>query len=288
MTRISNSKLDLYQLCPKKFYFKYIEKLKADVTRTPLLFGTAMDAALNYILECIKDKKEWCQGKAKDIFVTEMHKWDGQNTLDFFKNEVPEELQDSIDPDNKEHQEVVFDNIVQRGLACIDIYITNILPEIEEVIEVQKRGELSNEEGDIFEFVVDAVVKLKDGRTVLLDNKTASAKYKKKAVIESQQLSLYLENYPDIKFAAYAVLIKNPAKEKGLTHQLIVDEVPEETKQKSFNLLEQTLLKIKNKEFPCNYKSCKAFGKPCEYERACSFGDYSGLIKAYKEDKKEE
>lgn len=285
MTRISNSKLDLYQLCPKKFYYKYIEKVQADVTRSSLLFGSAMDTALNYLLECVRDKKEWCQGKIKDIFVTEMHKWEGQNPLDFFKGEVPEELKDSADLNNKEHQEIVFDNIVQRGLNCIDIYISHILPEIDEVIEVQKKGELQNQEGDIFEFIVDAVVKLKDGRIVLLDNKTSSSKYPKKAVINSQQLSLYLENYPDIKYAAYAVLIKNPEKEKGTTHQLIIDEVPEETKQKSFDLLESTLLKIKNKEFPCNFKSCKAFGKPCEYEKLCSFGDYSGLIKT--KDKRE-
>ena len=111
------------------------------------------------------------------------------------------------------------------------------------------------------------------------DNKTASAKYKKKAVIESQQLSLYLEQYPHIKLAGYIVLIKNPAKEKGLTHQILIDEIPEETRAAAFKLLDETMTKIKREEFPCNYKSCMAFGKECEYSRACTYNDYTGLIK---------
>lgn len=283
MARISNSKLDLYQTCPKKYWFKYVQKVQADVTRTPLLFGSAMDSALNFILECKRDGVPHSIEQAKQIFATELSKWSGQNRLDYFKNEVPEEWLESNDPDLIE--KAVHGLMLRRGVDCIDVYEKEILSQIESVIEVQTKGTLNNAEGDTFEFIVDAVVKLKNGPVVVLDNKTASAKYKKKAVIESQQLSLYLENYPDIKHAAYAVLIKNPAKEKGLTHQLLVDEIPEETKAASFKLLEDTLLKIKNEEFPCNYKGCMAFGKECEYSKACSYGDYTGLVPTYRNEK---
>lgn len=278
--RISNTKLDLYIQCPRKFKFRYIEKVKGDYTATPLLYGIAMDNALNFLLECKQEGVPHSVEQAKVIFLKYMNLWHGQNRLEFFKNEMPE-LPDRDGMSIEEVEQAVWNNILQRGYNSIEVYEKEVLPQIAEVLEVQKRGTLDNGEGDTFEFIVDAIVKLHDGRVVLLDNKTASAKYPKNKVIKSQQLSLYLENYPDIKYAGYAVLIKNPDKEKGMTHQFMVDEIPEETKQNSFDLLEDTLYKIKKEQFPCNYKSCKAFGKPCEYSRACQYGDYSGLVPTY-------
>lgn len=276
--KISNSALDTYTLCPKKYYFSYILGLKADVTRTPLLFGSAIDEALNYILESIRDKKEWTEDEAISRFRVVMNQWEGQNRLDFFKNECPEEYKEA-DPDDPETQKAVWRHIVQRGSTLINTYIKEVLPLIDSVLHVQNKFEVKNEEDDTFTGVIDFVAKLKDGRTVIFDNKTASAKYKKKAVIESQQLSLYSDQFPEIKLAGYIVLIKNPAKENGLTHQILIDEIPEETIAASFKKLDDTMRNIKDNKFECNYKSCKAFGKPCEFELACTFNNFSGLIK---------
>lgn len=275
--KISNSSLDLYTQCPRKWKFKYLENVKADYTATPLLYGTAMDAALNYILESIRDSKDWTPEEACSIFDEKMQEWHGQNRLEFFKNEVPEDL-DVYGSTPEEVEQAVWDNICKRGIDSIFVYINDFLPLLESVISVQNKGTVENEEGDIFTFVVDFIGKLKDGRTVLFDNKTASAKYPKNKVIKSQQLSLYIEQFPDIKYAGYVVLIKNPEREKGMKIQIMVDEIPEETRAESFRLLDQTMKNIKEEKFPCNFKSCKAFGKICEYERACSYGDYSGLI----------
>lgn len=279
--KISNSAMDTYCQCPRKYKFRYIENVKGDYTSTPLLFGTAIDSALNYILESIRDNKEWTKAEALTIFGNKMYEWTGQNRLEFFKNEVPEDLKDSIDPDDPEHQMAVFHNIVQRGLVCLEVYITDFLPLLESVISVQDKGVVLNEEGDEFKFVVDFIGKLKDGRTVLFDNKTSSAKYPKNKVVKSQQLSLYIEQFPEIKYAGYVVLIKDPSREKGMKIQIMVDEIPEETRAESFDKLDKTMYSIKDGKFPCNYKSCKAFGKPCEYERACQYGNYTGLVPVY-------
>lgn len=280
--KLSNSAIDLYEQCGKKYYFKYVEGLTPDITNTPLLFGVAIDASLNYILEAIRDKKEWSKDTAKEIFIDYMQKWDGQNRLDFFKSEVPEELKDVIDEYDPDHQEAVWEFILKRGLACIDVYIQEILPQIDEVISVQNRGEIKNEEGHSFVFVLDFICKLKDGRVVLMDNKTSSAKYPKNKVKTSQQLSLYLEQFPDIKYAGYCVLIKNPEKEKGLAYQILVDEIPEETRKKSFDKLDKTLYDISQGKFEANLKSCRLFNKPCPYEGYCKYGSTEGLIKKEK------
>ena len=282
--KISNSALDTYQLCPRKYAFRYKEHLKGDYMSTSLLYGSAMDSALNYILESIRDKKEWSIETACNEFDRKMNEWSGQNRLEFFKNEVPEELKDSIDPDDLTHQGLVWENICKRGINSLFVYDKEIIPLIEEVLHVQQKFEVKNEDDDTFTGFIDFIAKLKDGRTVLFDNKTASAKYKKKAVVDSQQLSFYLEQYPQINLAGYIVLIKDPSREKGMTHQILIDEIPELTKSRSFKLLDETMQKIKNEEFPCNTKGCKAFGKECEYMRACVYGDYGGLISTKKED----
>lgn len=282
MARISNSKLDLYSQCGMKYKFKYIDKLKGNFTPSALLFGVAMDVSLNYILESIRDKKEWTKERCEEIFLEEMNKWNGEDRLDFFKGDVPKDLLEILDEDSREHQELIWDNLCQRGIKCISVYIENVLPQIDEVISVQNQGVIKNKEEDEFVFIVDFIAKMKDGRVVLLDNKTASSKYPKNKVVKSQQLSLYLEAFPGIKYAGYIVLIKNPEKEKGLTHQIMIDEIPEETKQESFDKLETALLNIKNEVFETNTKSCRLYNKPCEYWNLCLYGDKTGLVSTAK------
>ena len=74
-------------------------------------------------------------------------------------------------------------------------------------------------------------------------------------------------------------MIKNPEKvgKKSRT-QFIVDKIPEETTAKAYELIEKTLLGIKNEVFVANLKSCMSFGKPCEYKNLCQFNDPTGLI----------
>lgn len=283
--KISNSKTDLYNLCSLKYKFKYIDKLQADVTNSPLLFGIAIDHALNYILESFRDGKTWTLDKSKEIFIEKMNTWDGTNTLSFFKSEVPEELLTNLDMNSREHQEIVWDNICNRGLACLDAWVEEILPNFKRIVSVQNAGSIKNAEGDEFVFILDFIAELQDGRIVLCDNKTAGAKYAKNSVIESQQLSLYLDTYPELEYAAYCVMIKNPEKvgKKSRT-QFIVDKIPEETTAKAYALVEKTLLGIKNEVFEPNLKACFSFGKPCEYERLCKYNDDTDLIPTKKKE----
>lgn len=285
--RLSNSAMEMYSRCPKSYYYRYVENLKADVTSTPLLYGIAIDHALNYILEAMRDKKEWNVEHAKGLFIESMESWSHQNRLSFFKSELPEEyVGHDIDEEDQDIQEAVWDAIVKRGLASIDVYVREVIPLIDEVLEVQTKGVVENEEGHQFVFVLDFIAKMKDGRTVLMDNKTSSARYPKTKVQKSQQLSLYLEQFPDIKYAGYCVLIKNPAKERGVEFQVMIGEIPEETTAESYAKLDKTLKGIAAGEFPCNFKGCNAFGKSCEFLSLCKYGDSTGLISTKRKDNK--
>lgn len=278
--KLSNSAITLYEQCPRKYYYRYVENLKGNYTSSALLFGVALDVSLNYILQSIHEKKEWTREQAIATFGESLEKWNGENRLDFFKGDVPKELQDNIQEDSIDFQEQIWEEMYKRGINCIDVYIKEILPQFKEIVSVQEKFEIKNEDDDIFNGILDFIAKTHDDKIVLFDNKSASAKYPKNSVIKSQQLSLYLGQFPNIKHAGYVVLIKNPEREKGLTHQIIIDEIPEQTTQESYQKLEDTINNIKEKKFPTNFKSCRLFNKPCEYATLCKYGDPIGLIPA--------
>ena len=50
MNKLSHSQVNRYSMCPKSYYFHYIEKLRPVTTTGALLFGSALDAALNRVL----------------------------------------------------------------------------------------------------------------------------------------------------------------------------------------------------------------------------------------------
>lgn len=49
-TKLSHSQVNRFSMCPKSYYFHYIEKLRPITTTGALLFGSALDAALNSVL----------------------------------------------------------------------------------------------------------------------------------------------------------------------------------------------------------------------------------------------
>lgn len=277
--RLSNSRLDLFEACPAKYKFRYVDNLKGNYTASPLLFGSAMDAALNYILESLRDGLPWKPNTVQDIFAAKMREWTPEkNRLDFFKGDVPEELKECIEADDPLFQVKVWNEMFNRGLDCINVYIKEILPLFKRIIDVQVSKVITNASGDEFIVITDFIVEMMDGRIVLMDNKTASKKYPKKSVVDSQQLSLYLEQFPDIKLAGYCVLIKDPAREKGCKFQIIIDEIPEETTADAYERLDRALKGIQAEEFPVNLKNCFSFRKVCEFENLCKYNDPTGLI----------
>lgn len=275
--RISHSKIELYNQCPKKYQFTYIDKLTPDKTFSPLLFGSACDKAFNYLLLRKKRNKVIYNNTAKAILLKEMSKWQGQNEFVFFKNEVSPAC--AVEDDPEGNQIRAHAELCETGKLMIDTYVKDILPLFKEVNAVQVRKDIPNEEGDSLTLIVDAVVTLQDGRKLTLDNKTTSSikkSYPDGCVKKSQQLAIYTE-YAETRTAGYIVLQKRP--ENGIiTWQLITDDVPEEQSEKAFEKVDKTLRAIKKEEFPKNEKSCFKFGR-CAFFAYCKYGSKKGIIK---------
>lgn len=196
----------------------------------------------------------------------------------------------------------------KKAHLMLDAYIKNILPEIEEVIEVQKQIELKSECGSSVIGYIDAVVKFKHRDELsVMDNKTASQPYAEDSVKTSQQLLLYTYAL-GLKHASFAVMLKNIRMnrkkvcveckfESNSSHklcnntdangkrcngaweetiypegstQLIKDEVDEQTQLMVIDNISEINEAINAKVFPKNLSTCKnLYGNPCIYLNLC-------------------
>ncbi len=282
--QISHSRVELYTTCPHKYYLSYVEKWSPNVTYSPLIFGGAIDEALNDVLTRKMNGEPVDAQRAKDIFITKMSAWNGQNELSYFKNEAP-----ATDPatgapfdelDDLGKQWAVYNHLHVVGHAMIDLYTTEILPTFKRIISVQTKRIVPNETGDTLVLITDFTAELHDGRVVTFDNKTSSdikKYYGPSSVKKSQQLAIYTEYEPS-RLAGYIALQKKLV-DGAVIWKMVVDTIEEEQVEAAFQKVDAALGAIKAKEFPKNEKSCWAFGRKCEYWDKCKYGREDGLVK---------
>ncbi len=275
--KISHSRTELYTQCPRKYRYRYLDKLKVDQTPAALLFGSACDLAFNYLLLRKKHGHTPHLDTSKKIFIKHMNTWHGQNELVFFKGELPAGYEPGEDA--VQDQDVCFTHLCEVGQMMLDVYHAETLPLFKEIVSVQTKKVIKNEEEDEFTLVVDFVATLHDGRTVLFDNKTTSdlKTYTKNAVKKSQQLALYVE-YEKNRLAGYICFQKKLVDGK-IVWKWLVDEVPEEQSVKAFELVDNVLRDIKDEKFEKNEKACMLFNKRCEFWGKCKYNSDVGIIK---------
>ena len=188
----------------------------------------------------------------------------------------------------KSAQRIAYNNLCwlslyRKGEMLIAEYEANVLPQIEEVFEIQKTILLENGSGDKLRGKIDFIASFKDDPNVrhICDNKTSSESYKADSVATSTQLAIYCEAENSSR-AAYVVLEKKIRLTDPKTRsQIIKDEITEEHKQKEFDKVEEKLNNIaqavyQKKDSP---KLCHFFGKPCEFYGICWKGDMNGITK---------
>lgn len=229
LIKLSHSARTKFKTCGKSYDLRYNKKLVSRQKGSALYFGSAIDVALNYMLEN-KDyehvlqnslyafEQEWLLQKDNKYDLVSLPENEdvayfksdfdylllGSKDLSLFpKNllkyrENVEVRKKDIGWYNLEPEERVIYNhscwisLREKGFLFIKAYHEQILPKIKRVIAVQMPLDLVGEDGSTMTGFIDAVVELQDGRVVVLDNKTSSKDYEADSVAESEQLALYM------------------------------------------------------------------------------------------------
>lgn len=269
--RISHSAKETYTTCGFKYFLHYYRKLRSTTLKSSLTFGDAIDVGLNHLL------KTRNLDEAVERFE---HRWKTNaygKTMSYSKSDLEEHLVEDVPNEEKN-----YESLMRKGKILLKEYNTQIMPRIKEVIDIQIDRVVANEDGDELVIKTDFICIWEDGRRVLFDNKTSSVRYEDDSVATSPQLSIYyeqLKNEYNLDAAGYIVIPKriNKKKEPLALIKIIIDNVSDDTVQKTLASYDQVLTSIKAAEFPKNHDNCKTVFGLCDYYKLCHQNDKTGL-----------
>lgn len=290
--KISQSAYKKYLQCPRMYKLHYLDRLRPTGIGSQLVFGVAMDEALNALLLKTGDPLK----VFKDNF-----KFEDMGDVQWNPGDLDERLFTPEQLEKISHysmEQRTWASMRVKGRMLIEKYLEDIYPLITKVHSVQR--DLSGRKG-----VIDAIVDIKGHGKVLLDHKTSKNPYKPDAIENDIQLALYCKDQ-GIDKAGFAVLVKTMKPNKvcikcgaacysshkscpqevnavrchgkfeyapSASVQLIIDDAPKalmKVVDESFNDVEKS---IKDENFPMNLSQCKSyFGKVCPYYDFCRHG----------------
>lgn len=255
MIKLSHSACTRYNTCGENYRLHYIERLRSKGTSSALIFGVALDSAINVLLE----KQD------KDPMVVFMEKWErteinkkvvlvptstlisykdydfdadvlqasdhekmanmaqilglsGENTLSMFKEckVLRKDLHNCTEAHLKYFNYACWLSLARKAEVIVEAYRTQVLPKIKRVISVQKELKLLDDEGNEIIGFIDLIAEWEDGVVRVLDNKSASRLYERDAVEKSPQLTLYGIS-EGTRDAGFIVYLKNLTKDRKKT-----------------------------------------------------------------------
>jgi hypothetical protein len=282
-------------------------KLRAKHRGSALIFGSAVDEALNLLLTNHYGGKN--EGSPEEVLLSMLTKAE--------VNGVVEDLSKSVDikwskadndqsvwlpEDYKSSERPEIVTLKRKGLMILEAYKEQVLPHFSELISSQKRIEIVNEHGDKISGLIDFEGKFSpknelkeqygqwDGKILVMDNKTTSVAYKSDSVALSKQLATYSQ-VPGIQAdgCGYVVIPKKfRAKKLPLVPiTIIIDNPLDSVVESTFNEYEETLQGVKLGNFPCTRKCLESpFG--CDYKKYCESNgtNLEGLIYVGSKDEK--
>lgn len=240
------------------YKLRYKDRLVNMYRGSALFFGVAIDEALNYMLKNKDKKgvlkasikifeEHWETQTEKGGEVVSLPKnpyilyskydFDGDlltkaDWREVFKMEKEsprsrreiEEALKTVEFDTLPESERMFYNycswlsLLRKGPYLLEAYHRDLLPQIKEVLEVQKEITIDDGQGNKISGVVDVILRFHDDEIVVGDNKTSSMDYDSDSVETSAQLSQYktmlnMEYGYEITKAAYLVVSKKLEKD---------------------------------------------------------------------------
>lgn len=204
-----------------------------------------------------------------------------------------------IDAERRLYHRVMWLCCRRRGIEMVKAFHNDLLPQIEDVISVQKNIRIENDDGDAIIGYIDYILKHVDyDDPIIVDLKTAGKMYEKHDLDTSDQLRLYAAA-ENIRHIGYMVLLKKVKAEKScdacghvrenyrLTNcsecgkgkykalklkassQFLVKELQEKEMDSVLNDFSDIGVAIKNGIKWKNPASCFMYNKKCDYYDVC-------------------
>ena len=169
-------------------------------------------------------------------------------------------------------------SLFRKGIMMIEAYKTQIMPQIEEVYEVQKKVSLPDGD-DEFVGIVDLICSFNDepGVKYVCDNKTSSRAYKEDSVRISEQLAAYSEAENNGRCAYIVVEKKIRKREPRVRCSIIKDTILDTTLDETFDNLTKVFHGVQAKEFDKDLDNCFSYGRKCQYYDFCRTEDKTNL-----------
>jgi hypothetical protein len=239
--RLSHSSASKFMTCPTAWKFHYKDRIRSKEQKAALLFGSAVDTALQVMLKDGKDPLKafidawtFAEVHGKKLYLpicteivysnSDFDKDLCAKTIDFEKYSAILKKKEEVGFQGLETSDKEFLNLAnwsclrEKGLLMIKAVQEKVLPNIEEVLGVQEYVTLENSTGDSIIGYADLVCRWKGLKyPVVFDFKTSSIKYDRDAVLVSPQLTLYvhaLEEKFHTRLAGFIVLQKRIQKNK--------------------------------------------------------------------------
>lgn len=229
--RLSHSAITLYKECGQKYKYQYIERLRTTEIFSPLIWGSAIDKGIESLLKNEDYKKKFLDTWTEQEILGQPTNLKDNTLINYLSSDhdlsllnqddykylkaatglIAEEIQSSLE-DKRVLNLVNWHCLKNKGLMILECVKNEIVPQITEIISIQEKIELENDQGDKVIGYADLVAKIKGhDEPIVLDFKTTSKRYKNDSVENSEQLALYVyslfEKYKTRK-AGFIVLNK--------------------------------------------------------------------------------
>lgn len=225
--RLSNSSINKWNFCPTAYKHHYINKYRPIEIGSALIFGGAVDKAIEYILSPSANKVE---NIANEYEVFDYH-WRNAYINDVLTNvkECKNILYSKYDIDedlltDEEMEDTLngksWSSLRHKGHLMLDAFKRDILPKITKIHATQQEVTLQSDNSDDSVIgYLDAVLSIEGyDKPIVMDWKTSARPYNDDSVIYSSQLAQYLhtvsDEYDNTRLAGYCVFIKNIEKNR--------------------------------------------------------------------------
>ncbi|MEK6823972.1 MAG: PD-(D/E)XK nuclease family protein [Nanoarchaeota archaeon] len=249
MTIYSHSRLSTFEQCPKKFKYKYLDKLKPEIEKTiETHLGSAVHKTLEWIYKSVKEMNK--DPKIDDIIIQYTEEWQ-------------KEFSENILIVKKQFTARDYFN---KGIQFLVDYYSKHSPFKDGTIACEKGILIELEEGEykIQGFIDRLVYNLETGEYEIHDYKTGNLLPKQEHLDQERQLALYSIAIKEIYGNEREILLVW----HFLAHNKIMKS--KRTNSQLENLKKETIELIKKvestKEFPRNKSMLCNW---CEYKNIC-------------------